>query len=821
MPTKYFRNIWRMKSNRTNNLAPYLPSARVRNEFFRKKAQFKWATWHSSSVGYSSLLLSCGFLLFLQGSELWQIQTTARPHQNTSEKNSSQLDNGQDSVFNLSYDPENCLHPTGEQASIAESSWANFVANFASFSTIAEFEWASFTDTVARIVLPEWAKSLPEHMRKLRKELSMAPGSLADEIWRDARNPDINPEIEYSCSVRVSTDLCEQEKKFLAQRRRFVRVALASYLDIPLEEINPDDVPIIAIVGSGGGLRALVAGAGSMHATEKDGLLDCVTYTAGVSGSCWLQALFNSSLGNQSFEKVIAHIKSRVGIHIAYPPVALKALNMAPTNKYLLSGFIEKLKSDPNSDIGLVDIYGILLGARLLVPKGELAVNDIDLKISNQRKYVEQGQYPMPIYTLVRHHIPISEESKEYGIVDGKPSEKDKSKAKKEAWFQWFEISPFEMFCEELNAGIPTWAIGRRFKRGKNLPIPEDGLYVPELRLPLLFGIFGSAFCATLAHYYREIRPLFKSLAGFASLDGIIEGRNEDLSKVHPIDPAYIPNFVYKMDDSLPETAMHEITNLKNLQLMDAGMSNNLPIYPLLRPGRDVEILIAFDSSAEIKTENWLSVVDGYAQQRGVKGWPVGAGWPKSDDSAEKTVDQLDKAQAQKVSEAEENLHAAQSLSLSNNDTSNGRHEGDNKDLGHCTIWVGQTMERSTLDDRVKSKAVQEDWELMKPDAGIAVIYFPFIRNKSVKDVDPEVNDYMSTWNFVYTPEEVDNVVALAKSNFEKGKDKTRRCVRAVYERKKKKRELSEMEEKNRRWRRKVRLGIVGRKGEGDHFYLT
>jgi len=51
-------------------------------------------------------------------------------------------------------------------------------------------------------------------------------------------------------------------------------------------------------------------------------------------------------------------------------------------------------------------------------------------------------------------------------------------------------------------------------------------------------------------------------------------------------------------------------------------MSNNLPIYPLLRPGRDIDILIAFDVSADIKTENWLSVADGYAKQRGIKGWP-------------------------------------------------------------------------------------------------------------------------------------------------------------------------------------------------------
>jgi len=109
----------------------------------------------------------------------------------------------------------------------------------------------------------------------------------------------------------------------------------------------------------------------------------------------------------------------------------------------------------------------------------------------------------------------------------------------------------------------------------------------------------------------------------------------------------------------------------------------------------------------------------------------------------------------------------------------------------------------------------------MEPDAGIAVVYFPFLSNPKVEGVDPVTSDYMSTWNFVYTPEQIDNVVALARANFDEGREQTRRCVRAVYERKKKMREEKQHAEKAERFRRKVRLGTVGRKGDGDHFYLT
>lgn len=704
-----------------------------------------------------------------------------------------------------------------------ESAWGSFSDKFAVFSNLTDVQWGQ---TIAGYILPEWAVAIPEYINKLQKELSMAPGSLADEIWQDAHDSIANPEIEREARVRVSEDLCDEEKEFLVRRREKTRIALARYLGLPDEEVHPDDVPVIAFSGSGGGLRALVAGVGSLLATSEDGLFDCITYTAGVSGSCWMQALYHTSVGAHDPAKMVDHLKARIGTHIAYPPVALAALNQAPTNKFLLSGFVEKLKGDPNADVGLVDIYGLLLAARLLVPKGEVGVDDNDLKISHQRQNLKYGDHPMPIYTAIRHEIPVLEEASEAEIEEKHPTEQTKEKAKREAWFQWFEVTPYEMFCEEFAAGIPTWSIGRKFEQGRDIPQGEDGLRVPELRLPLLLGVFGSAFCATLSHCYREIKPLVKGIAGFSSLDDMIEDRNDDLSKVHPINPASFPNFAYKMEGMLPENTPESIYKSSHLQLMDAGMSNNLPIYPLLRPGRDVDILLAFDTSADVKQDNWLSVTDGYAKQRGIKGWPIGAGWPKSSDTAEKTAGQLDSAQALTAAEADQKVEDAKAEQLEHlqavskgDEKAESQASEDSGDLGYCTVWVGTTEERSAdTGEEVPSKAVKEDWQLMQPDAGIAVVYFPFLKNPKVEGVDPQVSDYMSTWNFVYTPEDIDNVVRLARANFDEGKEQTRRCVRAVYERKKGKRVEREQAERKERWRRKVRLGIVGKKGEGDLF---
>lgn len=46
-------------------------------------------------------------------------------------------------------------------------------------------------------------------------------------------------------------------------------------------------MPVIGVIGSGGGFRAMTAFGGVMKALSETKLLDCVTYLAGLSGSAW------------------------------------------------------------------------------------------------------------------------------------------------------------------------------------------------------------------------------------------------------------------------------------------------------------------------------------------------------------------------------------------------------------------------------------------------------------------------------------------------------------------------------------------------------
>nr|POE94641.1 cytosolic phospholipase a2 zeta [Quercus suber] len=605
--------------------------------------------------------------------------------------------------------------------------------------SLADFDISSLGDKLTDMLVPAWVRTLPSWITKLQNELSMAPWSLSWEIWEEAHDPEINPEIIWDAQVRISPDLCVEEQTFLHRRLPQTAKALARYLDVPESEVHPDDVPIIAMCGSGGGLRALVAGGSSFLSTQEAGLFDCVTYTAGVSGSCWLQTLFNSSIGKQNYANIIAHLKDRIGIHIASPPALLAQLSQAPTNKFLLSGFVEKLRGVPDADFGLVDVYGLALAARLMVPRGELRIDNYDMKVSNQRRFIDQGQGPLPIYTAVRHELPEPpvdlDEAPRFGV-------------KKRDSFQWFEWTPFEFYCEELEAGIPSWAVGREWDGGATV-WRDNGLALPELRVPLYLGIWGSAFCATLSHYYKEIRPIILA-SGMSGLDALLTGKDEDLVKVHPIDPAVIPNFARGLRDRLPATAPAGIHTATHLQLMDAGMNNNLPIYPLLRPSRHVDLIIAFDASADVRGDNWVAAVRGYAQTRGIPGWPMHAGWPSSS-SAE--------------------------------------------DLSHCTVWAGSrspTPPSSTSSSAIPPQQLTPTSPpaaiaalLGAPDAGTTLVYFPLLANPAAAPgLDPARDAFASTWNFVYTPAEIERVVGLARANFGVGAGLTRAAVRAVWERK-------------------------------------
>lgn len=330
----------------------------------------------------------------------------------------------------------------------------------------------------------------------------------------------------------IGNEICDEELAFYEKRRKFTRKGLATYLGVKESDIDERDIPTIALAGSGGGYRAMIGLMGYMKAMKEGGLFDCFTYMAGlsfnavdvgVSGSCWGIATY-LTYGERSISKTLDHLKARLGTSFTDPTAALTLFTERPTNKYLLRGLVERFKQG-YTELGMVDIYGTLVSSRILVPSNELAVHDDLLKLSTQQKFIDDGSQPFPIYTAIRHEIPIKPEPETHNLKDklkdlkehknveglddlgssgnadlvkthisGEQKQQIEQRAKEQSWFQWFELTPYSLphaktnlyryyvGCEELEAWIPTYGLGRQYYNGINIT------RTPELKLSIILG---------------------------------------------------------------------------------------------------------------------------------------------------------------------------------------------------------------------------------------------------------------------------------------------------------------------------------------------
>ena len=77
--------------------------------------------------------------------------------------------------------------------------------------------------------------------------------------------------------------------------------------------------------------------AGSLVGAKETGLLDCITYMAGISGSCWALGVLYSGIPKGDGpvpdpQRVAEHIKDRVS-KTFFDTVTLDLLTTSPTNK--------------------------------------------------------------------------------------------------------------------------------------------------------------------------------------------------------------------------------------------------------------------------------------------------------------------------------------------------------------------------------------------------------------------------------------------------------------------------------------------------------
>nr|XP_020859881.1 cytosolic phospholipase A2 gamma-like [Phascolarctos cinereus]XP_020859882.1 cytosolic phospholipase A2 gamma-like [Phascolarctos cinereus]XP_020859884.1 cytosolic phospholipase A2 gamma-like [Phascolarctos cinereus]XP_020859885.1 cytosolic phospholipase A2 gamma-like [Phascolarctos cinereus] len=110
-----------------------------------------------------------------------------------------------------------------------------------------------------------------------------------------------------SSDISICYGISEEEKAAVRNWGKHVLKALM------ILGLNVKKAPMVSVLVSGGGLRAAVACQGILSELSHVGLLDMVTYIAGVSDSTWcMSSLYTQSDGWQNLVKAENELRRRL-----------------------------------------------------------------------------------------------------------------------------------------------------------------------------------------------------------------------------------------------------------------------------------------------------------------------------------------------------------------------------------------------------------------------------------------------------------------------------------------------------------------------------
>ncbi|XDV21579.1 hypothetical protein PO909_026657, partial [Leuciscus waleckii] len=159
-----------------------------------------------------------------------------------------------------------------------------------------------------------------------------------------------------------------------------------------------NEVPNIALLGSGGGARAMVGLLGSLDQLQKTGLLDCVLYLSGVSGSTWCMA---SLYQEPDWSTKLETVKDKIIQRLSGPAVSWG------------EAFDKLKKYYKEKDIfSLTDLWAAMVVTTYVKEINEHTLSD---------QWNQKSKDPFPIYTAIDKQCKQTRE--------GDP---------------WFEITPHE-----------------------------------------------------------------------------------------------------------------------------------------------------------------------------------------------------------------------------------------------------------------------------------------------------------------------------------------------------------------------------------------
>ncbi|NWQ75576.1 PA24E phospholipase, partial [Columbina picui] len=246
--------------------------------------------------------------------------------------------------------------------------------------------------------------------------------------------------------VRLGFDLCAQEQDFIRKRKKVVAAALKDILQLE-EDLQEDEVPVVAIMTTGGGTRALTAMYAHLLSVQELNVLDCVSYITGLSGTTWTMSNLyeDPDWSQKDLKETLKDVRKHV--------LKNKFLScFAPDRlKYYLKELCQR--EQEGHQICFTDLWGLIIET-MLHEKEDFH------KLTDQQQALNQGQNPLPIYLSLN--------------VKDKISDQD--------FREWVEFTPYEVGFPKYGAFIRAEDFGSEFFMGRLMK------KIPESRICFLEG---------------------------------------------------------------------------------------------------------------------------------------------------------------------------------------------------------------------------------------------------------------------------------------------------------------------------------------------
>ncbi|XP_052582601.1 cytosolic phospholipase A2 beta isoform X1 [Peromyscus californicus insignis] len=472
-----------------------------------------------------------------------------------------------------------------------------------------------------------WEQDLNVHLQddpqeQLKVPLRALPSSeLVRLVFPTSQEPLMRLELKKEegpkeLAVRLDCGLCPEEQAFLSRRKQVVAAALKKALQLDQDLQDDDEIPVIAVMATGGGIRAMTSLYGQLAGLRELGLLDCISYITGASGSTW--ALANLYEDPEWSQKDLTGPTELLKTQVTKSKLGA----LAPSQ---LWRYRQELAE--RARLGYPSCFTNLWA---LINEALLHDKPHEHKLSDQREALSRGQNPLPIYCALN--------SKERGMTTFEFGE-------------WCEFSPYEVGFPKYGAFIPSELFGSEFFMGRLVK------QLPESRICFLEGIWSNLFAASLqdslywasepsqfwdrwaqdqASLDKEQVPHLKIAEPPTTSSRIAEFFTDLLTK-RPLAQA-THNFMrglhfHKDYFDHPCFSTWKATKLDgfpnqltptepHLCLLDVGYFINTSCPPLLLPTRDVDLILSLDYNLHGAFQQ-LQLLSRFCQEQGIPFPPI------------------------------------------------------------------------------------------------------------------------------------------------------------------------------------------------------